>query len=228
MIEKKINFEQLTGREVKDLITWDSAHGIQVHKDMESSLSALVQAASSDGIQIALASGFRSYDRQLAIWNAKASGKRKLLDRNEKPIDFTRAASEEVLESILTWSALPGASRHHWGSEIDIFDRSVKAKEEVQLTQKECRDDFADLYCWLDHNLHSFPFHRPYAKDLGGVAMEPWHLSYTPLSEAFEKQYTFEVFKRNVLESELLLKDCVLDRLERVYNDYVVNVAPSA
>ena len=23
---------------------------------------------------------------------------------------------------ILEWSALPGASRHHWGSEFDVFD----------------------------------------------------------------------------------------------------------
>ncbi len=28
----------------------------------------------------------------------------------------------EKCKAMLRWSAVPGASRHHWGTEIDIFD----------------------------------------------------------------------------------------------------------
>jgi len=31
------------------------------------------------------------------------------------------------VRAILHWSALPGASRHHWGTEIDVIDRAALA-----------------------------------------------------------------------------------------------------
>ena len=30
------------------------------------------------------------------------------------------------MAAILVWSALPGASRHHWGTDLDVFDRAVQ------------------------------------------------------------------------------------------------------
>jgi len=52
--------------------------------------------------------------RQAEIWNAKAAGLRPVLDANEQPIDTGTLSERELVFAILRWSALPGASRHHW------------------------------------------------------------------------------------------------------------------
>lgn len=219
-----MDFKELTGRENKPLQRVSQEEEIFVHSNLLPSLKTLQEEARQAGIEIAVASGHRSFERQLTIWNAKASGKRKLLDRQERVVDFEKASEEEILEAILTWSAIPGASRHHWGTEIDIYDAAVKERSEVNLTQEECATDFKNLYQWLNSNLKRFPFHRPYAEDLGGVAIEPWHLSFTPLSSQFESLYTFDVFKENISQSEILLKDSVERSLEDIYERYVINV----
>ena len=219
-----MNYLQLTGRESKDMTTWDTEHGILLLEPVKKALKEMQEAAANEtGVELGVVSGFRDYERQLAIWNAKARGERKLLDRAERPIDFNNASQEEVLRSILVWSAIPGASRHHWGTEVDIFDAGVKSKVNVSLTIEECERDFEILYAWLDKNIHRFPFHRPYQEDLGGVAREPWHLSYSPLSLQLEQEYTLDVFERNVAESEMLLKELVQKDLEHIFRQYVAN-----
>ncbi|MCZ8486094.1 D-alanyl-D-alanine carboxypeptidase family protein [Vibrio lentus] len=32
-----------------------------------------------------------------------------------------RSSEQQKLSAILRWSALPGASRHHWGCDFDVF-----------------------------------------------------------------------------------------------------------
>lgn len=220
-----MSFNILTGRDSKH--TKEFAEGLRVHESMIKEIYRLQDAAKKEGIQIEIASGFRDFQRQLKIWNLKASGERKLRDRNEIEIDFNTASKREVLESILTWSALPGASRHHWGTEIDIFDKSVKERDKVELTQKECEEDFPKLYEWLESNLDRFDFHRPYRKDLGGVAREPWHLSYTPISTNFERDYTIDVLRKSVKESEMLIKDEVISSLDWIFANFIKNVSPA-
>ena len=41
---------------------------------------------------------------------------------------------------------------------------------------------FHRLTTWLDAHMHAFGFFRPYTTDRGGVAPEPWHLSYAPVA----------------------------------------------
>lgn len=223
-IERVMNYLQLTGRESKDMATWDTEHQIPLLEPVKKALKEMREAAADEaGVELGIVSGFRDYERQLAIWNAKARGERKLLDRSEKPIDFHNASQEEVLRSILVWSAIPGASRHHWGTEVDIFDAKIKSKANVNLTIEESESDFEKLYAWLDKNIHRFPFHRPYQEDLGGVAREPWHLSYSPLSRQLELEYTLDVFEQNVAESQMLLKELIQEDLEQIFKQYVAN-----
>ncbi|SPY94009.1 D-alanyl-D-alanine carboxypeptidase [Proteus mirabilis] len=67
------------------------------------------------------ASFIRSFERQLAIWNGKFEGTRPVLDAESQPIDIQTLSEGQRCEAILKWSALPGASRHHWGTEIDFL-----------------------------------------------------------------------------------------------------------
>ena len=214
----------LTGRRSDHIV---NEGGVGIHKDALSDFRKLRDAAKEEGVAIQIASGFRDFERQLSIWNFKASGRRPVRDRHENLINFNSASKSEILEGILTWSALPGASRHHWGTELDIFDANIKSRENVSLTQQECAEDFERLYEWLDKNLQQFNFHRPYAKDLGGVAREPWHLSHTSLSKAYESIYTIDVLRKSVMESDLLLKEEVLNSLDWIYANYIKNVSPA-
>ena len=41
---------------------------------------------------------------------------------------------------------------------------------------------FSALDRWLQQHAEGFGFFRPYDRDRGGVAPEPWHLSFAPVS----------------------------------------------
>jgi LAS superfamily LD-carboxypeptidase LdcB len=150
---------------------------------------ALLQAdAREAGFDLVIASSFRSYERQLAIWNAKASGERPVYDEQDEPVGMSSLTPAQQLRAILRYSAIPGSSRHHWGTDIDVYDAAaVPAAYQVQLSAREVSSGgvFDALHCWLDQRMQanqSQGFFRPYAHDTGGVAPERWHLSFAPLA----------------------------------------------
>jgi hypothetical protein len=133
------------------------------------------------------------------------------------------------LEAILLWSALPGASRHHWGTEVDVVDRSAcPPGYRPQLTTAEFapRGIFAKLDGWLAANMGQFGYFRPYTRDRGGVLPEPWHLSYAPLSVPALEALTVEVLAEAIGGSELCGREWVLARLPQIHARYVNNVDP--
>ena len=143
---------------------------------------AMQQAALADGIELALASSYRSYARQLLIWNEKFTGLRPVLDADSRPLDVTTLNDEARIHAILRWSALPGTSRHHWGTDMDIYAPSLlPSGQTLQLEPWEYSPSgyFADLTRWLDSHMQEHGFYRPFAHDQGGVAIEPWHLSHS-------------------------------------------------
>lgn len=189
---------------------------------------ALQAEARKAGFDLQIASAFRSFDRQRGIWNAKASGNRAILDDQGRALDLSRLGDFDIVLAILRWSALPGASRHHWGTDFDVFDASVLADGasfELTLAETEPGGIFFDMHCWLDEYLAtSDVFCRPYATDLGGVAREPWHLSYIPIAELCAERITPELLI-SVLEREsIVLKTTVLEHFDEIYSRFVTNV----
>ena len=69
-------------------------------------------------------------------------------------------------------------------------------------------------------------FFRPYQEDNGGVSPERWHLSYFPLAEDLLSKYTIEIFEKNIIETDIHLKEVLLHDLEHFYENYVLNVSP--
>lgn len=200
--------------------------GAQLHPGVESALLQLQQAGRRHGFELAVVSGFRSAERQLAIWNAKASGQRVLLDTEERLVNYTDLDEVSLMHTILRWSALPGASRHHWGCDMDVVDAAaVTSLSDVQLTQAECREGgpFSAFHQWLTEQLNSenFGFYRPYDIDRGGVAPEPWHLSYRLLADTFESVHSLQGLHDYIAQSEIVLKDCILAHLPGIYQRYV-------
>ncbi len=164
-----------------------------VHRDIVEPFLTLRAAAAEAGFDLAVASGYRNYQRQLQIWNAKAGGERPVYDSDGTPLVIDTLSEEELALAILRWSALPGASRHHWGTDIDIYDRAAVADDYVvQLDQAEVADNgpFGPLHRWLDERIardQACGFFRPYQSDSGGVAAERWHLSYAPLAARYQR-----------------------------------------
>lgn len=219
---EKISFEELTGRDNKELVTYQE---YRIHKDMLDALSRMQLRANQEiGVNIEMISSYRDFDRQLLIWNEKTQGKRKVLDDEGNEIDPQGVEANELVEAILRFSALPGASRHHWGTDIDVFDAMVMNKNKVQLTHEESITQFKGMHEWLDRHMSEFGFFRPYELDLGGVFVEKWHLSYAPLSQAYFEAYTIEVFQQNIEESEILLKEIILRDLEFYFEKYFKNI----
>ena len=185
--------------------------------------------AAKCGIEINPVSSFRDFGSQLKIWNRKFLGKSPLYDRNGKMVDSSRLAKREIVTHILAWSALPGASRHHWGTEIDVVDGgAVKPGYVVRLLPEECEKGapFYPMHCWLNENMQRFGFYRPYRGKKGGVAFEPWHISYGKISSQALSELTLEMLYRVVEESEMAGRELVTDMLPAIYREYVKNVEP--
>lgn len=198
-----------------------------VHRALLAPFQALREDAARAGFDLRIVSGFRSFERQLAIWNAKASGQRTLLDSRGVEVAFETLDESALIDCIMRWSALPGASRHHWGSDIDVIDAAAVPDDyRVQLTPAEVEEDgpFAPLHDWLDRQLGNgagYGFFRPYNEDRGGIAPERWHLSYAPLSARCEAALTPAVLREALVHSDLRLKSAVLARLDELFRRYV-------
>lgn len=183
--------EVLTGRD--DNFIDHASLERPVHRDIVQPFLALRAAAAEAGFDLAVASGYRNYHRQLQIWNAKAKGERPVYSDDGVAVDIAALTDSELAFAILRWSALPGASRHHWGTDIDIYDRAAVASDySVRLDQAEVADDgpFGPLHRWLDERIaadEAFGFFRPYQTDHGGIAAERWHLSYAPLAARYQR-----------------------------------------
>jgi LAS superfamily LD-carboxypeptidase LdcB len=200
-----------------------------IHHLMLRDFLLLQKDALAEGFNLQVISGFRDYERQLKIWNLKASGQRTLLDDQERPLEFSSLSPMEIMFAILRWSALPGCSRHHWGTDVDVFDANTQAAEEVKLVPSETLGDgpSAKLHDWLDSKMatkNSYGFYRPYATDRGGVSPERWHISYYPLSRRYLEAFTFSLFKKNIEESEIQLKDELLKNADEIFQRYFLNV----
>src|SRR5262249_8973775 len=159
---------------------------------------ALSEAAGASGFELKVVSAFRDFATQLRIWNEKATGRRPLLDERSQPLDPARLTREQILHAILRWSAVPGASRHHWGTDFDVVAaRAMPEGYRVRLVPEEVERDglFAPFHDWLDGNLAKFGFFRPYAVDRGGVSPERWHLSYAPVAQRYYDAYDLPLFE---------------------------------
>jgi len=224
-----LNELELTGRATTHVVQRDDLRAA-IHRDVLEPFLALKAAASGAGIDLAIASGFRDFGAQLRIWNMKYRGERPLYDAEGNVRDHASLNPGELVEGILCWSALPGASRHHWGTDIDVIDRAAMPDGyRYKLVPEEYAPGgvFHALNVWLDAHIGRFGFYRPYAEYHGGVHPEPWHLSYAPIATAALALLTPELVAETVRDSDVLGKDEVLARLPAIYRTYVANVAPS-
>lgn len=197
-----------------------------IHPKVIDDLQQLKQAANNAGFDLHIASGFRSFEQQLAIWNRKFNGEQRLLDRHNHPLLTTTLSAEEKVMAILHWSALPGASRHHWGTDFDIYDRaSLPTGATLQLEPWEYLTGHQHhFYQWLVANLATYHFFFPYQKDQGGVAIEPWHISHRH-SEWCLNQLTEPLLWQQIENEQIDGIQVIQNQLKTIYTQYITNIS---
>jgi zinc D-Ala-D-Ala carboxypeptidase len=156
--------------------------GMLMHRQAYESFVKMHNEARNDGISLVIVSAFRDFDHQKRIWENKWHGRQPLSGNiNAAQInDLQKRATE-----ILRFSAMPGTSRHHWGTDIDInslnnnYFNSGKGKKE---------------YEWLLANAHRFGFYQPYTdraqRGNKGYEEEKWHWSYLPVAKDYLRAYS--------------------------------------
>jgi LAS superfamily LD-carboxypeptidase LdcB len=201
----------------------------RLHKEIIGDFLALQLAAERAGFDLTIASSFRDFNRQGAIWNRKFSGQQGVYDKHQHLVDLTTLTDIEKCTAIMLYSALPGASRHHLGTDLDVFDaRAIDEDYQLQLSPHEYEGNgpFAPLSDWLNKHLSQFGFYRPYSRDLGGVAPELWHISHIKQSQHLVNQLTEKALYNCIKKSDLLGKEAILANISTLYSRFVTNVSP--
>jgi LAS superfamily LD-carboxypeptidase LdcB len=204
----------LTGRSTEHLI--HVTEKFFLTQKTASAFKLLQDKASHFGIDLQIISAFRSYERQEQIWNKKIE---KGLSEGKKP--------PELFHDILRWSALPGTSRHHWGTDLDVFDARMMEKSQVKLEphEYEAGGPFHELTQFLNQHMQEFGFYRPYDQDRKGVSPELWHLSFKAEANLIMEKYNFDIFQKNILSSNILLKDQISPIASDLYHRYFINIS---
>lgn len=205
----------------------DAGNGQRLHQAVVGPFSEMQQAAAEDGIGCQIVSGFRDFERQLTIWNRKWRGELPLYTPDGQPLDSARLTDTEKLHAILTFSALPGGSRHHWGTDLDVFDKQAVTAWQgtFSLVNAEYCDDgpCAELAKWLDAHASGFGFVRPYANYQGGVAQELWHLSHQQTAHQFEAALDCNALKEHIKQTDIAGKRTILANLDTIFERYILN-----
>lgn len=219
---------ELTGRARSHLIEAREIGGA-MHRAVVAPFTAMRQAALAAGIDLVPASAFRDFDRQLAIWNDKYTGRRPTAGADGAPLDLTPLSAMQRVEAILRWSALPGASRHHWGTDLDLYDRSaVPAGVGPRLEAAEYAPDgpFARASAWLERHAARFGFFRPYRGRWSGVQAEPWHYSFAPVAHGAAQALEVGMLRDALAAAPLEGKDAVLGAIDSIHARYVARIDP--
>ena len=229
MTKKIWTNEMLTGKSREHLVSLPcpfSDHHFLV-PEAQTAFLALQQAAAKAGFNLQPASSFRDFSRQQLIWNNKFLGKRKVHNDAGKTLDLMALNDWQKCEAILRFSALPGASRHHWGTEIDIFDPNLlPTGQALQLEPWEYQKEgyFFELSQWLKYNAQQFDFTFPFLNFTTEykIGQEPWHLSFLPQAQKANQAFNQETLLQAWEGENIAGKTTLITHLDFIFQHYWV------
>ena len=172
-----ISTEELMGKGSPELF----GNNFKLRKEAYEAFLEMKSEALNDNIEIQVVSSYRNFEHQNRIWT-----------RKYKSFTQQGLSPMETIKKIIEYSTIPGTSRHHWGTDMDIIDGNPKQPKNVLLSKHfEGDGPFTKLKEWMDTNANKFGFYLVYTDDdqRNGFKYEPWHYSYKPLSEVFLKEY---------------------------------------
>ena len=225
----KLSPDMLTGKSREHLVNLPTPHSTHhfLQAQAMKAFQGLQQSAVKNGFNLQPASSFRDFARQQLIWNGKFNGERKVHDDAGNALDLSLLDDWQKAQAILRWSALPGASRHHWGTEIDIFDPDLLPEgQSLQLEPWEYEQGgyFFELSEFLAENLSHFDFSLPFMQMPAEkkIGREPWHISYMPLAEKAKQLFSAEVLLQAWEKEEIGGKATLQQHLPQIFEQYFV------
>ncbi len=211
---QSMNFDMLHGINNPNLV----GDSIQLEKRTFDAFKKMEKAALKDGIKLKIVSAYRSYDRQKTIWNNKYL--RFTKDYNLEP--------EKAISEIMRFSTIPGTSRHHWGTEIDIIDGKHKDEEDVLIGEKFKKNGiFYEMKKWLDRNSEKYGFYIVYTDDKKrkGFEHEPWHFSYKPASMELLKLFIKSDLKKVIKNGEIKGSEYFTNEfIEKYIKEFILDI----
>lgn len=168
----------------------------KLRKEAYMAFEKMKKAAAKEGFKIKVVSGYRNFERQKAIFEAK-------FER------FTNDGMSGIaaIKKIIEYSTIPGTSRHHWGTDIDIIDDNATYTGDVLVPEKFHGDGpFCKFREWLEQNASKFGFYIVYTEVVHrkGFKYEPWHYSYAPISKPMLAAYRQKINIIEILKQESL------------------------
>lgn len=145
----------------------------QLRKIAADALEELFKAADEAGLELYAQSGYRSYDRQVAI--------------------FTSNVEQHGEEAANNFSARPGQSEHQSGLTMDVTSSKVDFSLVIEFGETPEGK-------WIAEHAHEYGFIIRYLEgkeDITQYQYEPWHLRYVGekvATEIYEKEITFEEY----------------------------------
>lgn len=147
------------------------------------------KAAKKEHIDLKILSATRPFDIQKIIWEKKWLGQQTV---NGAVLPDSIKDMNRALK-ILEWSSLPGTSRHHWGTDIDLNDVD---------TPYWNKPKGIEVYNWLQKNASNYGFcqvYSPMGEDRpNGYREEKWHWSYIPIARDLIKVYREQIKNKDI------------------------------
>ena len=172
---------------VKISSKYASRSGMYMQRLPYDAFQAMHRDAKNSGVNLKIISATRSFYHQKSIWEGKWNGKRAVggIKNIKRSIQDPVKRAKKILE----YSSMPGSSRHHWGTDIDLnaFNNSYFSSGQGKKT-----------YSWLVKNAPRYGFCQPYTPKSGerptGYNEEKWHWSFRPLSKHYTEQAQIRLF----------------------------------
>lgn len=192
VLEESFSKQELMGRVRPELL----GDNFNLRKAAASAFERMRADAAKDGITLYSASSYRSYDHQNRIWT-----------RKYKKYTGQGLSSITSIKKIVRYSTIPGTSRHHWGTDLDMIDLSKPTPADALLASNYQNGGvYEKLGAWLLKNANGYGFYETYTNDPNreGFEYEPWHYSYAPLAKPMLKDYLKLNIKEELLGAGLL------------------------
>ncbi|MFK7756591.1 MAG: M15 family metallopeptidase [Flavobacteriales bacterium] len=154
-----------------------SKTGVYLRAEALDAFKKMYFTAKECGVTLTIISAARNFDYQKGIW-----------ERKWKDGKYIKYMGAERAKAIMRYSSMPGTSRHHWGTDIDINNLN-----DSYFTKNP---DGIKVYDWLTTHANSYGFYQTYtSKDSGrtGYEEEKWHWSYMPIAKQLLVQYNEKV-----------------------------------
>lgn len=171
-------------------------NGYKLLKSAYQAYLEMNQAAEKDGFTIRVVSSYRTFNHQNLIWT-----------RKYKRYRSKKLTAKQAVLNNIRYTAIPGSSRHHWGTEIDVVNGRVKTSR-YPLNTKNYHGYgiYKNFREWMDANAHKYGYYQVYTNEHSrkGFKYEPWHYSYADLGVPMLKAYRERQIEEILKEQQLL------------------------